>query len=50
MNSEIESRKEKINQWEKSLLEKKTVRVEKKLQGEMKTLRDEKLYIEVYRR
>ena len=34
----------KISSW------KKTVRVEKKLQGEMKTLRDEKLYIEVYRR
>ena len=27
---------------------KKTARVERKLQGEIKTLRDEKLYMEVY--
>ena len=46
-NSEIESTKEKITHWEKSLQE-ETARVERKLQGEIKTLRDEKLYMEVY--
>ena len=48
-NSEIESMKEKIKHWEKSLQE-ETVRVERKLQGEIETSRDEKLYMEVYHR
>ena len=48
-NSEIESMKEKINHWEKSLQE-KTARVERKRQGEIKTLRDGKLHMEVYQR
>ena len=48
-NSEIESMKEEIKHWEKSLQE-KTARVERKLQGEIETLRDEKLYMEVYKR
>ena len=48
-NSEIEKMKEKMKLWEKSLQE-KTARVEKKLTGEIETLRDEKLYMEVYQR
>ena len=43
VNSEIESMKENIKLWEE-----KTARVERKLQGEIETLRDEKLYMEVY--
>ena len=46
-NSEIESMKEKIKYWEKSLQE-KTVKVERKLQEEIERFRDEKLYMEVY--
>ena len=45
----FESMKEEIKHWEKSLQE-KTARVERKLQGEIETLRDEKLYMEVYKR
>ena len=45
MNSEIEIMKENIKLWEE-----KTARVERKLQGEIETLRDEKLYMEVYQR
>ena len=45
VNSECESMKENIKLWEE-----KTVRVERKLQGEIETLRDEKLYMEVYQR
>ena len=37
-----------MKHWEKSLQEKKTARVERNLQGEIETLRDEKLYLEVY--
>ena len=48
-NSEIESMKEKIKHWEKSL-QQETARVERKLQGEIETLRDEKLYMEVNQR
>ena len=48
-NSEIENKKEKMKHWEKSLQD-KTARVERKLQGEIETLRDEKLYMEVYQR
>lgn len=48
-NSEIENMKEKTKYWEKSLQE-KTARVERNLQGEIETLRDEKLYMEVYQR
>ena len=48
-NSEIESMKEKVKHWEKSLQE-ETARVERKLQGEIEVLRDEKLYMEVYQR
>ena len=48
-NSEIENMKEKMKHWEKSLQD-KTARVERKLQGEIETLRDEKLYMEVYQR
>ena len=45
VNSEIESMKENIKLWEE-----KTERVERKLQREIETLRDEKLYMEVYQR
>ena len=48
-NSEDENMKEKMKHWEKSLQD-KTARVERKLQGEIETLRDEKLYMEVYQR
>ena len=47
-NSEVENIKEKMKHREKSFQEKKTARVERKLQGEIETLRDEKLYMEVY--
>ena len=45
VNSEIESMKENIKLWEE-----KTARVERRLQGEIETSRDEKLYMEVYER
>ena len=45
VNSEIESMKENIKLWKE-----KPARVERKLQGEIETLRDEKLYMEVYQR
>jgi len=48
-NSEIENMKEKMKHWERSL-QSNTARVQRKLQGEIETLRDEKLYIEVYQR
>ena len=41
VNSKIESMKEKY-------LQEKTARVERKLQGEIETLRDENLYMEMY--
>ena len=48
-NSEIENMKEKMKHWAKSLQD-KTARTKRKLQGEIETLRDEKLYMEVYQR
>jgi len=41
--------KEKMKRWEKSLQD-KTAKVERKLQGKIETLRDEKPYMEVYQR
>ena len=46
-DSEIESMKEKIKHWEN---QEETEKVDRKLQGEIETLRDEKLYMEVYQR
>ena len=38
-----------MKHWEKSLQD-KTARVERNLRGEIETLRDEKLFMEVYQR